>query len=41
MNFLECLLSSNKYNIIFLVKTFLKLDDRDYLYLIDLDNYHS
>ena len=34
MNFLEFLLSSNKYDIICLVETFLTVDDRDSLYLI-------
>ena len=34
MNFLEFLLSSDKYNIICLVETFLTVDDRDSLYLI-------
>ena len=35
MNFLEFLLSSNKYDIKCLVETFLTVDDRDSLYLID------
>ena len=34
MNFLEFLLSSDKYDIICLVETFLTVDDRDSLYLI-------
>ena len=34
MNFLEFLLSSDKYDIICVVETFLTVDDRDYLYLI-------
>ena len=34
MNFLEFLLSSNKYDIICLVETFLIADVRDSLYLI-------
>ena len=34
MNFLEFLLTSNKYDIICLVETFLTVDDRDSLYLI-------
>ena len=39
MNFLEFLLSSNKYYIICLFETFLTLDDRDSLYLIGGKNY--
>ena len=39
MNFLEFLLSSNKYDIICLVETFLTVDDRDSLYLIGGKNY--
>ena len=39
MNFLECLLLSNKYDIICLVNTFLTVDDRDSLYLIGGKNY--
>ena len=39
MNFVEFLLSSNKYNIICLVETFLTVDDRDSLYLIGGKNY--
>ena len=34
MNFLEFLLSSDKYDIICLVETFLTEDDKDSLYLI-------
>ena len=39
MNFLEFLLSSNKYDIICLVETFLTVYDRDSLYLIGGKNY--
>ena len=39
MNFLEFLLSSDKYDIICLVETFLTIDDRDSLYLIGGKNY--
>ena len=38
MNFLEFLLSSDKYDIC-LVETFLTVDDRDSLYLIGGKNY--
>ena len=39
MNFLEFLLSSNKYDIICLIETFLTVDDSDSLYLIGGKNY--
>ena len=39
MNFFELSLSSNKYDIICLVETFLTVDDRDSLYLIGVKNY--
>ena len=39
MTILEFVLSSNKYDIIILVETFLKVDDRDSLYLIGGKNY--
>ena len=39
MNFLEFLLSSDKYDIICLVETFLTVNDRDSLYLIGGKNY--
>ena len=40
MNFLEFLLSSDKYDIICLVETFLTVDDRYSLYLIGGKNIH-
>ena len=39
MNVLEFLLSSNKYDIICLVETFLTVDNRDSVYLIGGKNY--
>ena len=39
MNFLEFLLSSNKYDTICLVETFVTVDNRDSLYLIFGKNY--
>ena len=39
MNILEFLISSNTYDIICLVETFLTVDDRDSLYLIGAKNY--